>query len=155
MTGGDWGVLAIRLMTVALFLPFSALDKLLNFRGAVGQCRTVFAPPALATLVIMGGLGIEVFASLAILTGFADRLGAAVLGVYCAFTAVLFKPFWRPGDFWSNGAGAGRTLFWDFLKNLALGGALLLLAIGPDGSHARDLLTDPLSSTHPYGNTAR
>ena len=58
------GVLALRLLTVALFLPFSAVDKLLNFRGAVGQCQTVFAPPMLATLVIVGGFGIEVLASL-------------------------------------------------------------------------------------------
>lgn len=155
MTAGDWGVLALRLMTVALFMPFSTLDKLFNFRGAVGQCRTVFAPPALAALVIMAGLGIEVLTSLAILTGFADRLGALVLAIYCASTAVLFKPFWRPGDFWSHADGQGRALFWDFWKNLALCGALLLLAVGPDGSHVRDLLTDPLSSTHPYGNHAK
>lgn len=150
MTSADWGVLAVRLMTVALFLPFSAADKLLNFRGAVGQCRSVFSPPVLAVLVILGGLGIEVFASLAIITGFADRLAAVVLAVYCAATAVLFKPFWQPGDFWRKADGQGRTLFWDFLKNFALAGALLLLALGPDGSGARDLLTDPLSSTHPY-----
>ena len=153
MSGGDWGVLALRLLTVGLFLPFSALDKLLNFNGAVSQCRTVFKPAALAALVILGGLGIEVFASLAIITGYADRLGAVVLALYCAATAVLFKPFWQPGDFWSDAGGQGRTLFWDFLKNLALGGALLLLAVGPDGSHARELLADPLSSTHPYGST--
>ncbi len=151
----SWGVLALRLLTVALFLPFSALDKLFNFRGAVGQCRTVFAPPALATLVILAGLGIEIFASLAIVTGFADRLGAVVLAVYCAATAVLFKPFWRPGDFWSHADGQGRTLFWDFLKNFALAGALLLLAVGPDGSHAGELWRDPLSSTQPYGNATR
>ena len=151
----SWGVLALRLLTVALFLPFSALDKLLNFRGAVGQCRTVFKPAALAMLVILGGLGIEIFASLAIITGFADRLGAVVLALYCAATAVLFKPFWQPGDFWARADGQGRALFWDFLKNLALGGALLLLAVGPDGSHASDLLTDPLSSTHPYESAAQ
>jgi putative oxidoreductase len=148
----SWGVLALRVMTVGLFLPFSALDKLFNFRGAVGQCRTVFAPPALATLVILAGLGIEIFASLAIITGFADRLGAVVLAVYCAATAVLFKQFWAPGDFWARADGQGRTLFWDFLKNFALAGALLLLAAGPDGSHLVELLRDPLSSTHPYGS---
>ena len=111
-----------------LFLPFSALDKLLNFQGAVGQCRSVFKPKPLAVLVILGGLAIEVFTSLAIITGFADRLGAVVLAVYCAITAVLFKQFWKPGDFWSRADGQGRNLFWDFLKNFALGGALLLLA---------------------------
>ncbi|MDP9056609.1 MAG: DoxX family protein [Pseudomonadota bacterium] len=148
------GVLALRLMTVALFLPFSALDKLLNFQGAVGQCRSVFKPKPLAVLVILCGLGIELFTSLAIITGFADRLGAVVLAAYCAITAVLFKQFWKPGDFWSRADGQGRNLFWDFLKNFALGGALLLLAFGPDGSHARDLLANPLASTHPYGSTA-
>lgn len=155
MTGGDWGVLVLRLLTVALFMPFSTLDKLFNFRGAVGQCRSVFAPPALAMLVILAGLGIELFTSLAIVTGFADRLGAAVLAVYCGATAVLFKPFWQPGDFWARPDGQGRTLFWDFFKNLALAGALLLLAVGPDGSHAGDLFRDPLASTHPYRETAR
>jgi putative oxidoreductase len=155
MTGGDWAMLALRIMTVALFLPFSALDKLLNFSGAVAQCRQVFKPLPLATLVILGGLGIELFASLAIVTGFADRLGAVVLAVYCAATGVLFKPFWQPGDFWANPNGTARNLFWDFLKNFALAGALLLFGVGPDGSHARDLLTNPLSSTHPYGSTAR
>jgi putative oxidoreductase len=151
----SWGVLALRLVTVALFLPFSALDKLFNFRGAVGQCRTVFAPQLLATVVILIGLGIEIFASLAIITGIADRLGAVVLAVYCAATGVLFKQFWAPGDFWARADGQGRTLFWDFLKNFALAGALLLLAVGPDGSHAGDLLSDPLSSTHPYESAAR
>ena len=151
----SWGVLVLRLVTVGLFLPFSALDKLFNFRGAVGQCRTVFAPLALATVVILAGLGIEIFASLAIITGFADRLGAVVLAVYCAATAVLFKPFWAPGDFWARADGEGRTLFWDFLKNFALAGALLLLAVGPDGSHAVELLHDPFASTHPYGSAAR
>ncbi len=29
----------VRLLLVMLFLPFSALDKILNFRGAVGQAR--------------------------------------------------------------------------------------------------------------------
>ena len=32
---------AIRVVLVLLFLPFSALDKLLNFKGAVAQAREV------------------------------------------------------------------------------------------------------------------
>lgn len=151
MSGGDWAVLALRLVTVALFMPFSTLDKVLNFKGASAQAGGVFKPQALAALVVVAGLAIELVTGLAIVTGFADRLGAAVLALYCAATAVLFKPFWRPGDFWSRADGQARALFWDFAKNMALGGALLLLAVGPDGSHAGDLLHDPLASTHPYG----
>jgi putative oxidoreductase len=32
---------AVRIVLVLLFLPFSALDKILNFRGAVAQAREV------------------------------------------------------------------------------------------------------------------
>ncbi len=155
MSSIGFGVLALRIMAVALFFPFSTLDKLLNFGGAVGQCGEVFRPRVLATLVIMGGVGIEVCCSGAIISGYADRLGAAVLGGYCWVTALLFKRFWRPGDFWSNPGGQGRALFWDFWKNLALGAALVLLAIGADGSHARELWHDPLASTHLYGSAAK
>ena len=38
---------AIRIVLVLLFLPFSALDKLLNFRGAVAQAREVAPNSAL------------------------------------------------------------------------------------------------------------
>ena len=31
--------LAVRYLLVVLFFPFSALDKIINFKGAVGQAR--------------------------------------------------------------------------------------------------------------------
>ena len=37
--------LAIRVVLVLLFLPFSALDKLLNFKGAVAQAQEVALEP--------------------------------------------------------------------------------------------------------------
>ena len=68
--------------------------------------------------------------SLAILTGFADRLAAFILGGYCLVTALLWKQFWATPDFRLQGASQGREVFWDFLKNLALAGGFLLLAFG-------------------------
>ncbi len=35
----------VRLLLVMLFLPFSALDKILNFRGAVGRQNRRSTPP--------------------------------------------------------------------------------------------------------------
>ena len=49
----------VRLALVALFLPFSALDKVLNFRGAVRQASEVSV--VLAPTLVLGGLGVEVF----------------------------------------------------------------------------------------------
>jgi putative oxidoreductase len=142
--------LIVRYGLVMLFLPFSALDKILGFDGAVSQAREVFKPRAVATVVLMCGLAIEVVMSLGVVTGVADRLAALVMAGYCAATAILYKRFWAQGDFWAAGNSKGRALFWDFLKNLSLGAGFLLIVIGTDGSGLRPFLAQPLASSHPY-----
>ena len=142
--------LVVRYGIVMLFLPFSALDKVLNFDGAVSQAQEVFKPRALATVVLMCGLCIEVFASLGVVTGIADRFCALLIASYCAATAVLYKRFWTPGDFWAHGESKARNLFWDFLKNLSLGAGFLLIVIGPNGAGLYPFLAHPLASSHPY-----
>ncbi|MGH8320079.1 MAG: DoxX family protein [Steroidobacteraceae bacterium] len=146
--------LVVRYLLVMLFLPFSALDKVIGFEGAVKQAQEVFKPRALATVVLICGLGIEVIMSLGVVTGFADRLAALVLAAYCAATAVLYKRFWAPGDFWVPGDSKARALFWDFLKNLSLGAGFLLIVIGTNGSGLRPFLAHPLASSHPYAVSA-
>lgn len=140
----------IRYLLVVLFLPFSALDKLLNFNGAVAQARERFASPAMAKLMIVAGLGIEILMPLAILIGIADRLAALILAGYCALTALLWKQFWRPGDFWRTGNSQARDLFWDFLKNFSLAGGFLLITFGVTARGIHELLAEPQLSTHPY-----
>ena len=98
----------------------------------------------------MCGLSIEVFASLGVVTGIADRFCALLIAGYCAATALLYKRFWAPGDFWASGDSKGRNLFWDFLKNLSLGAGLLLLVVGTTGSGLQPFLAHPFGSSHPY-----
>lgn len=140
----------VRYLLVLLFFPFSALDKALNFRGAVAQCREVVPTPGAAKLMIMAGLAVEIVMPLGILTGVADRLAALVLAGYCMVTALLWKRFWRPGDFWRPGASKGRDLFWDFLKNFSLAGGFLLIALGATAQGVDGLIAHPHWSTHPY-----
>ena len=142
--------LAIRLVLVLLFLPFSALDKLLNFKGAVAQASEAAPNRTIATGLIVAGLCVEVFMSLGVVTGIADRACAFVLAGYCAVTALLWKQFWKPGDFWASNTGQGRTLFWDFLKNFALGAGFLLITFGTDASSATKFIAHPTASPHPY-----
>lgn len=149
MTAAALAALAVRCGMVLLFLPFSALDKLLGFRHAVGQAGEVFPRP-LAIAAILLGLAIEIGCSLGVVLGIADRAAALVIAGYCAATALLFKRFWAQGDFWSDPDGKGRTLFWDFCKNLSLGAGFLLLVVGSDGSGLRAFLDAPLAATHPY-----
>jgi putative oxidoreductase len=140
----------VRCGLVLLFLPFSALDKVLNFEGAVRQASETFSWRPLAILAILCALGIEVIMPIGIVTGAGDRACALVMAGYCALTAILWKRFWAQGDFWSDPGGKGRTLFWDFLKNLSLGAGFLLLTVGPDGSGLAVFLAHPLASSHPY-----
>ncbi|GJD48717.1 hypothetical protein OPKNFCMD_1441 [Methylobacterium crusticola] len=139
---------AVRLLLVMLFLPFSALDKILNFKGAVGQAKQAVHATAPATALILAGLFVEVVMSLGILTGIADRAAAFVLAGYCGVTALLWKQFWAPGDFWAG--GRGRELFWDFWKNLALAGGFLLVTFGTGAGTVERFFADPLASSHPY-----
>lgn len=144
--------LLVRYGLVMLFFPFSALDKSVGFEGAVKQAQGVFASRRLAAMVLMCGMAIEIFMSLGVVTGIADRACALVLAGYCAATAVLFKRFWTPGDFWSPGDSKGRALFWDFLKNLSLGAGFLLILVGTNGSGLQPFLAHPLASSHPYSS---
>ncbi len=149
MTGSSFiVVLGVRFLLVILFFPFSALDKILNFRGAVAQARSVVRSRIASTLMLLAGLAVEILMPLCILTGIADRLAAMVMAGYCMITALLFKQFWATGDFWAGGESRGRGLFWDFLKNFSLAGGFLLITVG--GLSLTGLLRDPLASTHPY-----
>jgi putative oxidoreductase len=139
-----------RLFLVLLFLPFSALDKIVNFRGAVKQAAEISRRAA--PVLILMGLCVEILTSLCILTGVFDRLAAVVLGGYCAMTALLWKRFWAQGDFWAG--GRGRDLFWDFLKNFALAAGVMFIAFGTGPADIGGLLLHPLSSSHPYASDA-
>jgi putative oxidoreductase len=150
VTSAAIAALVVRYGMVMLFLPFSALDKVLGFGHAVDQAQEVFRPRPLATIVLLIGLAVEVVCTLGVVTGVADRAAALVIAGYCAATAILYKQFWAQGDFWAKPDGKGRGLFWDFLKNLSLGAGFLLLVVGSDGRGLDAFLAAPLASTHPY-----
>lgn len=155
MTIEALAALAGRLSLVLLFLPFSALDKVLNFTAATDQAYEATSSRALAKALVIAGLGVEVLMSAGVLTGIADRGAAFVLAGYCGLTALLWKPFWRQPDFRLHGPSQGRDMFWDFLKNFAVAGGFLALAWGgPSAAGIRTFLHDPFGSTHPYAAPA-
>ena len=154
MTMSNVVILVVRYGLVVLFFPASALDKIFGFDGAVKQAGEVFSNRAVAAALILAGLFVELVMPLGILTGVADRLAAFIMAGYCAVTALLFKRFWEPGDFWKKGESKGRNLFWDFLKNFSLASGFLLITVGIDGHAWSAFVTDPFGSTHPYATAA-
>lgn len=151
MTTATAAALVVRYGLVLLFLPFSALDKVFGFNHAVRQAQQIFGIRPVAIAMILCGLAVEVVCSIGVVSGIADRACAFMIAGYCAVTAVLYKQFWSQDDFWSDPDGKGRTLLWDFLKNLSLGAGFLLIVVGTDGSGLAPFLADPFSSSHPYG----
>lgn len=140
-----------RLSLVLLFLPFSALDKILNFGAASDQAQQAAGSRTLARMLVAAGLFVEIVMSAAILIGVADRAAAFILAGYCMVTAVLWKPFWRQADFRLRGPSKGRDVFWDFLKNFAVAGGFLALAWGgPSSLGVRTFLAHPFASSNPY-----
>lgn len=151
MTTGAVVTLIVRYGLVLLFLPFSALDKIFGFDHAVKQAQEMLKPRPIAIVGILVGLFVEIVCTLGVVTGITDRACAFVIAGYCALTAILYKQFWAQGDFWSDPDGKGRTLLWDFLKNLSLGAGFLLIVIGTDGAGLAQFLHAPFASSHPYG----
>jgi putative oxidoreductase len=143
-------IAAIRVFLILLFLPFSALDKVLNFRGAVAQASEAVPNKTGAAALILLGLFVEIVMSAGVISGIGDRVCAFVLAGYCGVTALLWKQFWVPGDFWTASDGKARTLFWDFWKNLALGAGFLLIVFGTNATAVSGFLAHPAISTHPY-----
>ena len=136
----------VRMVLVLLFLPFSALDKIVNYRGAIAQAAQLSKP--LAPVLIGCGLFVEIVMTLGVVTGVADRFCAFVIAGYCGVTALLWKQFWAQGDFWSG--GKGRDLFWDFLKNFALGAGFLLITFGTGPADVAGFIAHPFASSQPY-----
>lgn len=143
-----------RCLLVLLFLPFSALDKVLNFSEARAQASIAIHNRTLSRLAILSGFCIEVVMSVGIVSGVADRAAALVLATYCASTALLWKQFWKSGDFRLQGPSRGRDIFWDFLKNFALAGGFLSLTFAGNAAGVGDFLHHPFDSSHPYRTLA-
>jgi len=125
-----WPVALIARICLVGMFPFSAVDKIVNRTAALAQARSSFVPAALAPLLLAAGGTLEVMAPVCIVAGWYAEPAALLLALYCVLTALLFHPFWAPGDFWRPGASAGRAHFWDFTKNFGLAGGLLLVAAG-------------------------
>jgi putative oxidoreductase len=148
MTSLDLAVaLVARIMLVILF-PFSALDKMLDWNGALKQATSSFLPGGPVLLIM--AIAVELVAPVCIVLAWHDRIAAFVLAGFCIITALVYHEFWKYGDFWTAGESQGRNHFWDFLKNLGLAGGLLMVVFGTRLAPLNEVLADPLSSTPVY-----
>ena len=128
--------LVVRCGLVLLFLPFSALDKMLGFNHARSARRSRCSSRGRSqSLVLLCGLAIEIVCTLGVVTGIADRACALVhRGLLRRRRRCSTSSSGRRATSGRDPDGKGRSLFWDFLKNLSLGAGFLLLVVGTDGT---------------------
>lgn len=146
-----FAALIIRVCLVILF-PFSALDKIFNWNGALKQANSGILPGGPVLLIL--AMSCEIITPILIVAGWHDRAAAFVLAGYCVVTALLYHAFWTHGDFFAAGESQGRTHFWDFLKNFGLVGGLLMVVLGAPLASVDYVITHPTSSTPVYQATA-
>jgi putative oxidoreductase len=135
--------LLARFFLVVMF-PFSALDKIINYRQALAQATSSFLPGGKILLIL--AIIVEVVTPVCIVLAWHDRLAAFVLAGFCAITALLYHEFWEYDDFWQPGDSKARSHFWDFLKNFGLVGGLMLIILLGNFVPATSVIQHPLSS---------
>lgn len=145
--------LVVRICLVVLF-PFSALDKIFDWNGALKQAQSSFVPSSIAPAMLVLAIVVELVTPLCIVIGWHDRLAALVLAGFCVVSALLYHNFWNYPDFWAKGDSKARSHFWDFLKNFGLVGGLLLVTFGTSLVPADKIASQLLSSTPIYSRNA-
>ena len=141
----------LRVCLVVIF-PFSTLDKIFNWDGALKQAKEGVLPGG--PVLLVAAMFVEVGTSVCIVAGIFDRAAASLLAFYCIVTAILYHQFWAQGDFFARGDSKGRTHFWDFLKNFGLVGGLGLIILGAPLASVGYVALHPFSSTPAYTATA-
>lgn len=113
-----------RLMLVTIFLASAVGNKIPNF-GDVAQAMASVGIP-FPQVMLVGAIAFMLLGGVAVVVGFKARFGAALLLVFLALATFYFHGFWN-----FEGAEQQAQII-QFMKNLSIAGAMLLImANGP------------------------
>ncbi len=120
-TLSKWLQLVGRIALGAIFL-LSAIGKLSNWSGTVAIAASGGVPQVL----LAGATALELLGALSLIAGFKTRWGVIALVVFLVPATLVFHNFWAV-----QGAEQQQQMA-HFMKNLAIGGGLLIVfAVGP------------------------
>lgn len=126
-----------RILIAAIFIA-SGINKLLDPAGTAGYMTSAGIPAADALVWVAAAA--ELLGGLAMLFGFLTRLAAIGLLIFLAITTFTMHKFWAVG-----GAEHQMQLA-NFMKNVAIGGGLLMLIANGAGRYSVDYaMRRPLS----------
>jgi putative oxidoreductase len=108
---------------LALIFVIAGVGKLSDPAGTAGYMQAMGVP----TLLLWPTIALELLGGLAIAVGFKTRYAAFALAGFSVLTAIIFH---------SNFAEQMQSIL--FLKNIAMAGGLLLLAVGAKTAYSID-----------------
>ena len=134
-----------RALLCAIFVVSALMNKIPHFDTTVERMTSAGIPQA--KLMLIGAIGFMLLGSLLVITGIGARIGALLLLVFLAAATYFFHDFWTidaaqevvTGAVDISGADARMNEMVHFMKNVAIGGALLtILAKRPSNAYEVD-----------------
>lgn len=111
-----------RIMLALIFI-LAGVGKITDSAGTMGYMQSVGLP----AILLLPTIALELLGGLAIAAGFKVRYAAFALAGFCVLSAILFhKNF------------ADQMQMYMFMKNIAMAGGLLLLAVGGKTAYSLD-----------------
>jgi putative oxidoreductase len=130
MTTNQNAMALVGRVLLALMFLLSGIGKIGGFEGTVGYIGSVGLP--LPSVLAAGALVLEIVAGIALIIGYKTRWAALALALFTLVAAFLFH------NYWAMPAGQQMMQQIIFLKNLAVTGGLLMLAMAGAGAWSVD-----------------
>lgn len=125
----NFGILLSRLLICSLYL-WAGWSKVLDWKGTVAYMESKKFP--LIPLMLPAAIIIQVLGALSLFFGFYCRLGALALIVFTIPAMIKMHGFWKE----TGAARLAEKIY--FMKDVAILGGLILLAIFGPGNFSLD-----------------
>lgn len=123
------GLLIGRILMGLIFL-ISGIGKIGKFAAVAGFMSSKGMP--MSELLLVGTIALEVCGGLAIMIGWNTRWAAAAFFLFLIPTTLIFHPFWNADP------ASYQNQLNHFLKNLAIMGGMLYVALLSSGRYSID-----------------
>ncbi len=114
-----------RLLLCAIFLLSAVGNKIPHFNDVAKLMESVGVPAP--QLMLAGAIVFLLAGSLSVLVGYKARFGAALLLIFLILATYFFHPFWK-----LQGMAQQEQMI-QFMKNLSMMGAMLILMANGSG----------------------
>lgn len=124
-----------RIMLCTIFFMSAVGNKIPHFSDVAGAMQAEGVPQP--QLLLAGAIVFLIVGSLLVITGFQARVGAALLLIFLALATYYFH------DFWTLPPDKQQPEMIQFMKNLGLAGAMVMIVANGSGAWSLDARPKP------------